>query len=79
MSFIHFGCWNNGLCNTDENLNGLSRVMSYLGNYDQQVNFVVVAGDNYYDTEGKKIRKRKSLISQKKRQNNLIKIILNLV
>jgi hypothetical protein len=53
MSFIHFGCWNYGFCNTGEDINGLSRVMSQLKHYNEKVNFVVIAGDNYYDFERK--------------------------
>ena len=59
MSFIHFGCWNYGLCNIDQNQNGVSKVMSELKKYDKKVNFVIVAGDNYYDFEGKREKKEK--------------------
>lgn len=61
MSFIHFGCWNYGLCNTDENFNGLSKVMKNLkdnkDNKYNKIDFVVIAGDNYYDFESKKEKK----------------------
>jgi hypothetical protein len=48
--FIHFGCWNSGLCEKETGNNGLSRVMRAL---QEEVaakppEFMVVAGDNYY-------------------------------
>jgi hypothetical protein len=47
MKFIHFGCWNNGICSDTEN-NGLTRVMKDISANKNGVDFVVVAGDNYY-------------------------------
>lgn len=50
MKFIHFGCWNKGLCNKYTKQNGLSKTMSKLDTYvrNNPVDFIVVAGDNYY-------------------------------
>jgi hypothetical protein len=56
--FIHFGCWNKGLCQIKDNLNlnltnnstpnnPISRVMNKL-QYHQNVDFIAVAGDNFY-------------------------------
>ena len=56
-SFIHFGCWNN-LCN--ENNTGLRDVIATLKKYIQNpttttdVQFISVAGDNYYALKHKK-------------------------
>lgn len=48
MSFIHFGCWNNGNCNIKDNNNGISLLMEYLLKGDYNPDFYVIAGDNYY-------------------------------
>ena len=51
IKFVHFGCWNN--LNVD-NGSGLNQVMVKLNAYVQEeqgqqpVEFVIVAGDNYY-------------------------------
>ena len=56
-SFIHFGCWNN-LCN--ENNTGLRDVIAKLKTHIQNtttttdVQFISVAGDNYYALKDKK-------------------------
>lgn len=56
-SFIHFGCWNN-LCN--ENNTGLRDVIAKLkthikkANTTTDVQFISVAGDNYYALKDKK-------------------------
>jgi hypothetical protein len=49
MKFIHFGCWNNGLCSA-EGTNGLSYTMKKLNSYIQlnPISFITIAGDNYY-------------------------------
>jgi hypothetical protein len=54
-SFIHFGCWNNGYCDINET-NDLSIVMKSLQNYvdENEINFITVAGDNYYPMKDKK-------------------------
>lgn len=59
MSFVHFGCWNNGYCDMSNPHNGLSQTMATLSNYIRRKNveFIIVAGDNYYP--------RKVEISQK--------------
>lgn len=51
MKFIHFGCWNNGLCG--DNTNGLSLTMRKLNSYleTNPVDWIVIAGDNYYPTK----------------------------
>ena len=47
MSFIHFGCWNQGFCNKETINNGMSAVMNALSHRDAP-SFYIVAGDNYY-------------------------------
>ena len=49
-NFIHFGCWNQGLCNMIKNNNPLSNVMKTLNEFVNTINvdFISVAGDNYY-------------------------------
>ena len=47
--FIHFGCWNNGSCPSENN--GLSKTMELLNktvSEDKGYDFISVAGDNYY-------------------------------
>lgn len=71
MSFIHFGCWNKGLCTALEEANSntpttnLTRVMRQLrknvsNQSNKKVDFVVIAGDNYYPDKkkinGKKVK-----------------------
>ena len=59
MKFIHFGCWNEGYCNTiNTNINGLSATMNLLRETVKEASeknipydFISVAGDNYYATE----------------------------
>jgi hypothetical protein len=52
MKFIHFGCWNNGLCSSDGN-NGLSLTMKKMNNYIKEniIDFITIAGDNYYPSK----------------------------
>ena len=47
-TFIHFGCWNQGLCGNESA--PLTTVMQTLQTFAQQEHpdFIVVAGDNYY-------------------------------
>ena len=54
--FIHFGCWNNGRCNKDNGINGLSKVTKKL-NYYKDIDFISIAGDNYYP---EKVNKEKT-------------------
>ena len=56
MKFIHFGCWNKGFCNIDNPTNGLSATMKKLNNYvaTNKIDFISVAGDNYYPDKKKK-------------------------
>ena len=53
MKFIHFGCWNNERCSSD-GTNGISLTMRKLNSYIQEnsVDFLTVAGDNYYPPKG---------------------------
>lgn len=53
MKFIHFGCWNNGQCSL-EGTNGISLTMRKLNSYIQEktIDFITVAGDNYYPPKG---------------------------
>tara|TARA_B110001469_G_scaffold42808_1_gene42272 strand:- start:1454 stop:3646 length:2193 start_codon:yes stop_codon:yes gene_type:complete len=62
--FIHFGCWNQGLCDMVEKGNPLSNVMFTLNEYINHINidFITVAGDNYYpnkikNSNGNKIKR----------------------
>jgi hypothetical protein len=56
MKFIHFGCWNNGLCATGQD-NGLTKMTKLLNEYVSQpenkdnIKFITVAGDNYYPSK----------------------------
>ena len=54
MKFIHFGCWNNGKCSSEED-NGLSITMRKLTSYIQEnpIEFITIAGDNYYPPKRK--------------------------
>ena len=53
MKFIHFGCWGNGLCAPGQD-NGLTKMTTLLNKYVSQpenkdnIEFITVAGDNYY-------------------------------
>jgi hypothetical protein len=55
MKFIHFGCWNNGTCNIESGDNGLSKTMRKLRDFISinPIDFLVVAGDNYYPSKSK--------------------------
>ena len=67
MKFIHFGCWNKGLCVLGNKDNDLSRVMTTLNTYvgSNRIDFIIVAGDNYYtpDKKDKKLFLSENLIS----------------
>ncbi len=60
MNFIHFGCWNNGKCDTTKGDTSISQVMNKINEFRQKnpVNFAVISGDNYYDSG--KIKKDKT-------------------
>ena len=62
-SFIHFGCWNNGLCDKNKGTNSVSNVMNKLNKYvnkiENDVDFISIAGDNYYPEKIKKKEKSK--------------------
>lgn len=53
-NFIHFGCWNQGLCDMNTN-NPLTNVMKTLNEFVlvNDVDFITVAGDNYYPKKTK--------------------------
>jgi len=61
MNFIHFGCWNNNKCEKESMSNGLSITMRVMEEFckENPVDFITVAGDNYYPqktkVEGKKV------------------------
>jgi hypothetical protein len=78
-SFIHFGCWNNGLCDKNEGTNGVSKVMNKLNKYARNnLKFISIAGDNYYPEKIKKEKsekKEKGEKSEKKEKGEKIKII----
>ena len=60
MNFIHFGCWNNGNCNSNvENPEtNLSQVMKKLTEFkvSNRIDFAVIAGDNYYAAKDKEAK-----------------------
>jgi hypothetical protein len=72
MSFIHFGCWNKGLCQiknikdvTVEDL-AITKVMSKIKDVveTENVEFISVAGDNYYPEKTKFETGTKKIIKQ---------------
>ena len=71
MKFIHFGCWNNGLCAPDQD-NGLTKMTRLLNKYVSQpenkdnIEFITVAGDNYYPSKITKEDKEKEEDKEKK-------------
>lgn len=78
MSFIHFGCWNNGLCDlTKRDSNGMSSVLNFLINDDTlDCDFYIVAGDNYYpktiplNTDESKSKNNKTDNNKNKKKKN---------
>ena len=75
MNFIHFGCWNNGKCDTTTLENSISRVMNKINEHTKKnpINFAVIAGDNYYDSA--KVKKDKSEKAEKsEKQTEKIKL-----
>lgn len=54
-NFLHFGCWNQGLCDMVNNNNPLSNVMYTIDNYidNIDIDFLCIAGDNYYPKKNK--------------------------
>jgi len=49
--FLHFGCWNEGNCNDDTDLQKtMMKLQTHIKNNinENKINFIVVAGDNYY-------------------------------
>lgn len=72
-SFIHFGCWNNGLCDKNEQTNSVSKVMNKLNKYARKkINFISIAGDNYYP---EKIKKKEKSEKKEKKEGDKMKII----
>ena len=70
MKFIHFGCWNNGLCALGQD-NGLTKMTTLLDKYVSEnkdnIQFITVAGDNYYPSKiTKKYKEKKFKIFDKK-------------
>lgn len=60
MNFIHFGCWNNNKCEKESMSNGLSITMKVMEEFckENPVDFITVAGDNYYPQKTKKEGKK---------------------
>ena len=68
MRFIHFGCWNRNGCDKKNASSDLSKVINLLDNYIEnienseqpKVEFITIAGDNYYPDKvkigGKKLK-----------------------
>ena len=50
--FVHFGCWNNGTYNKNGK-NPISKVLNYIIDTQDEYDFFVVAGDNYYPNKQK--------------------------
>ena len=79
-NFIHFGCWNQGICNINSVDNPLSRVMTKLLEYtmEYETDFISVAGDNYYPNKLKKIKdktlKKSDTEKIKKDKKKIIKL-----
>ena len=67
--FIHFGCWNQGLCDKGNKKNPISRVMNQLDqtlkSSQPKFDFIVVAGDNYYPDKPKKEKDTKESKKEK--------------
>ena len=55
MNFIHFGCWNTNKCDKESLSNGLSITMKIMDEFckDNPVDFITIAGDNYYPKKTK--------------------------
>ena len=60
--FIFFGCWNRGFCDETGRSNGMSSVFNTIKQNEEQPDFYIIAGDNYYPKKtterihGKKVR-----------------------
>lgn len=65
MSFIHFGCWNQGNCDIERGKNGMSLVMKSLIKANLKPSFYVISGDNYYPDKFKYIPEDISVDSEK--------------
>ena len=69
MRFIHFGCWNRGIC-TPEGNNAVSSVMRELKTYvetaDVKPDFMIIAGDNYYSNKRIDIKVKDGVKKEKK-------------
>jgi hypothetical protein len=77
MNFIHFGCWNNGNCDTTKSESNLSQVMKKISDFTKKnpVKFAVIAGDNYYSTKVKE--KSKDKVKEEKVKEAKVKIFNN--
>lgn len=65
MKFIHFGCWNKDKCDITLKNNGLSQTMSKLNDFvekNKDIEFITIAGDNYYPDKKGKEKKEKTMI-----------------
>ena len=72
-SFIHFGCWNYGKCDTINPENNMSLIMKNLLSQKTPPKFYIIAGDNYYPEKEKEKEKKTKLKPKKKffNQKNL--------
>ena len=79
MKFIHFGCWNNGLCNPSEN-NGLTKMTTLLNKYIKEqkdnISFISIDGDNYYPDKLSKKEKKEKKENKENNKKKEIKIKL---
>jgi len=72
MKFINFGCWNKGTCDLDHQIDNpitaaISVVLNNIKLYieSNQIDFIVVTGDNYYPTKPDDINKKHDFIDLK--------------
>jgi hypothetical protein len=51
MKIIHFGCWNNIVCDKEEKYNFRDIVLDYIKQYESDYKAVIISGDNWYTNE----------------------------
>jgi len=79
--FIHFGCWNNLNIKKNKQIGCLNNVMTQLNQYlksDPQVNFIIIAGDNYYPDKNLVNEKKQKIIYPDLMNNGFNKLPTNL-
>lgn len=78
--FIFFGCWNNGLCNSNETnisqihnndlTNTMLKMRQYQNSNPNEIDYMIVAGDNYYPSKMKKIKTEMNDKTEKTNKTN---------